>query len=301
MESAALEQRLRDHPGDLAAWHAYGDRLLEQGDARGTLIRLEQRRARVRPADRKALEREIAALAEKEQRGWDAALPQGVTVLERRYGFAAKVAVEWSEDAPALIEEALRGRFVTALQITPPVGDDDDVEEDWEEAWAEHDGEPFPSPPVEAGAFATLDLGRLVELDLSYFPLGTPGAEALAAATGKGRIETLDLRYCGLGDAGLAALAAAPDFGGVRRLRLQRNRLSAEGVRPLWSFERLTALDLRYNRIGEKGTETLLAAPFIGSLTELHLIRADVTAAGVTRLALAPQLAPALRNYWRSV
>jgi uncharacterized protein (TIGR02996 family) len=50
VQAAALEQTLRDHPDDLAAWRAYGEWLVERGDARGELIRLEQRHARTRAA-----------------------------------------------------------------------------------------------------------------------------------------------------------------------------------------------------------------------------------------------------------
>ncbi|WP_331767500.1 hypothetical protein [Embleya sp. NBC_00896] len=299
METATLEQALRDHPDDVATWRVYGDRLLAQGDARGTLIRLEQRHAHVGPVEREALAREIAALMEEHRQSWDAALPPGATVLARRYGFATKVAVEWSDDAPALIAGALEDRFVTALRIGPSadVAEDD---HDWDDCFDEEDN-PIPPPPIEAAALATLDLGRLVELDLAHLRIGDPGAQALAASTPGGRIRALDLRYCGIGDAGLAALAASPHFGDVRRLHLQRNALTAEGVRSLARFEHLVELDLRYNRIGAEGAEALLAAGFVGSLTRLLLYRGDVSDAGVRKLALAPQLSPALRNYWRSV
>jgi hypothetical protein len=230
-----------------------------------------------------------------------AALPPGVTVLESRNGFATKVAVEWSDDAPGLIEQALRERSVTALRITPPTTEvDEDDCDDWDD-WDDENDEPIPPPPVEAGALASLDLGSLVALDLSYLRLGDPGAEALAAATGTGRIEALDLRYCGIGDAGLAALAACPGFGDLRRLHLQSNGLTAEGARSLRRFAHLTELDLRYNPIGAEGADSLLAAPFIGSLTRLLLYRADVTEPGARKLALAPELPSVLRSYWRSV
>ncbi|MFD8383527.1 hypothetical protein ACFV2X_34300 [Streptomyces sp. NPDC059679] len=298
MEAVALEQTLRDHIDDLAAWRVYGDRLVEQGDARGTLIQLEQRRARTRPADREPLAREIAALVDEHQQSWDAALPPGVTVVARRYGFATTVAVEWSDDAPGLIEQALRERFVTALRITPPAEADEDDCDDWD--YDEEEDELTP-PPIEAGALASLDLSRLVALDLSYLRIGDPGAKALAAATGTGRIRALDLRYCGVGDTGLAALAASPGLGELRRLHLQSNGLTAEGVRSLRRFVHLTELDLRYNPIGAEGADALLAAPFIGSLTRLLLYRADVSDAGAQKLALAPELPSVLRSFWRSV
>ncbi|WP_255953242.1 hypothetical protein [Streptomyces odontomachi] len=302
MEAAVLEQTLRDHPDDLASWHAYGEQLVAQGDARGTLIRLEERRACARPADREALGREIDALVTEHQEAWDAALPAGVTVVARRHGFPTGVAVTLSDDAPAMIEKVLQERFVTGMRIKGVKGtDDDDDEDDWdeEEDWDEDDEEPDPRP-VDVSALATLDLGRLVELDLSYLPIGAAGA-ALLASTASSRLETLDLRYCYIGDAGVAALAASLRFDGLRRLHLQRNKLTAEGVRSLGLFGGLTELDLRYNPIGAEGAEALLEAPFIGSLKQVQLYRDDVSDEGAAKLASATQLSPVLRSYWRSV
>ncbi len=222
-------------------------------------------------------------------------------------GLPPKVAVDWTEDAPVLIEQALRERFVTGLRIAP-VGQNH-PEQDFDEE--DESGEPAEPEPVEGvGALATLNLGRLAELDLSYLTLGTFGAEALAvsaffraceAQTLTCGLRVLDLRYCRIGDSGLAALAASPGFGTLRRLHLQRNKLTAEGMRVLHRFEHLTDLDLRYNAIGAEGVEALLEAPFIGSLTRLLLYRKDVSDDGVKLLARAPQLRPALRSYWRSV
>jgi uncharacterized protein (TIGR02996 family) len=301
MDAADLEQALREHPDDLATWLVYGDWLLEQGDARGALIQLEQRRARARPADRAALDAERDALVKRHQAEWDAALPAGVTVVTRRHGFATAVAVEWNDAAPALIEQALRERFVTALRIAPP--DDDGLDsEDYEEGDFDEHGNPKPLPPLEAGALAELDPSRLVELDLSYVNLGAPGAKALAASLGRrAKLAAIDLRYCNIGNRGLAALAACPGLGGLRRLHLQRNGLTAAGVASLQRLGALVELDLRYNKIGAAGAQALLEAPFIGSLARLHLYRTDVSGAGVKKLARAAQLPPALRSYWRSV
>jgi hypothetical protein len=111
----------------------------------------------------------------------------------------------------------------------------------------------------------------------------------------------LDLRYCHIGDAGLAAVTASSLFSGVRRVHLQMNGITAEGVRSLHRFERLTELDLRYNDIRVQGAQALLDAPFAGSLTRLLLNHDDVGHDGVRTLAQAPQLPPMLRSYWRSV
>jgi len=321
-QNAPLEQTLRDRPDDLALWCSYGDWLLERGDARGELISLEQRHARARPADRDALEHQIAAVVAEHKKSWDAALPPGVTVLARRHGFATKVAVKWSDHAPVLIGQALREPFVTGLRIVPPPGPDNRREvDDWDEnyARARMEGREVDFSrlsTVDAGALATLDLGRLSGLDLSYLRIGALGAQALAvsgffraqgsgatslpAPAAAGRIEELDLRYSFVGDAGLAAIAASPVFSGVRRLHLQSNALSGAGVRSLHGFGRLEELDLRYNQIGAEGAQALAEAPFAGSLRRLLLYRSDVCDDGVSLLASAPRLPLALRSYWRS-
>jgi uncharacterized protein (TIGR02996 family) len=297
VEAAALEKTLREHPEDLASWLVYGDWLLERDDARGALIQLEHRHARVRAADRAALRREIDALVQQHQASWSAALPPGVVAQAWKYGFVTKVAVTWSEDAPELIEQALQDRFVTALRIASPApGDEDEAEDELDE-----DGEPMPSSLVEVGELATLDLSRLVELDLAYVHAGAPGAEAIAASTSLGQLAVLDLRYCGIGDGGLAALAASALAANVRCLHLQRNAITAAGVEALQGFGKLVELDLRYNELGAAGAQALLAAPFIGSLARLELYRADVSDAGAQALAHSSRLPPALRSYWRSV
>ncbi|MEU9117499.1 hypothetical protein AB0D04_38660 [Streptomyces sp. NPDC048483] len=302
MEAKAIELTLRERPDEEASWTAYSACLREQGDVRGELIRLEQRHAHARPAERDELKRHIDLLVEEHQKSWDAELPPEVTVRVRRHGFALKVAVEWSEKAPPLIEQALRGRLVTGLHIRPSE-EAEEADEDYynDEPDFDEDDLPLPPPPHETSALADLDFDGLTELSLAYFRIGDPGAEALAAAASNGRIETLDLRYCGIGDAGLTALGASPNFRNVRRLRLQRNRLTAEGVRALARFEQLEELDLRYNRIGADGAQALIEAPFVGSLKHLLLYREDVSDAGVQKLAHAPQLPTALRSFWRSV
>ncbi|MEV4253696.1 hypothetical protein AB0J52_11065 [Spirillospora sp. NPDC049652] len=303
MEIETVERRLREDPGDLDLWNVYGEWLRGQGDARGEVIRLEQRRARTSPGRTEPLDRELAALVKAHESGWDEELPEGATVLERRYGFMTRVAVEWSEDAPVEIGRVLRSPFVTALRIKSPAGEEDYWEpgEDVDE-----DGEPLPSSFVETGGFATLNLERLTELDLSYLRIGALGARTLAVSSlvrglpdAPGRLEVLDLRYCAVGDAGLAALADTAIFSGVRSLRLQRNFVTAKGVAALHRFEKLTELDLRYNQIGAEGVRTLLDAPFAGSLRRLLLHRADVGSDGAKLLAHAPQLPPALRVIWR--
>ncbi|WP_283138097.1 hypothetical protein [Rhizohabitans arisaemae] len=296
-----IEEALRARPDDFAAWHAYGDRLLRQGDARGTLIRLEQRLARTRPAVRPAVEREIADLVAEHEGRWDDGLPGRARVRSRRYGFATEVAVEWSDDVREVVEQVLCAPFVTTLRITSnAAADEDDYGDDEDSYLAVDRGELRPGR-LDLRALAGLDLGRLTELDLSYLSVGFDGAELLATLFASDRLRALDLRYCRIADTGLAALAACPHLGGLRRLHLQRNRVTAEGVRSLHRFTELTELDLRYNDLGEAGAQALLAAPFAGSLTRLWLYDSDVGRDGVRKLAQAANLPPGLRSMWRCV
>jgi uncharacterized protein (TIGR02996 family) len=303
MQATGVEEALRAHPDNLALWRAYSDWLVEHGDTRGTLIRLEQDVARIRPADRPAAESEIAELAAEHESGWDDGLPARARVLARKYGFPVAVAVEWSADVREVVEQVLRVWFVTSLRITSGEGDEDEWDEDewdedeWDEDEDEREGSPVVRPDIEA--LAGLDVGQLTELDLSYLALGPGGAQTLAASLQTSRLQALDLRYCCIGDAGLAGLAACPHLGGLRRLHLQHSKLTAEGVRHLHQFPQLTELDLRYNDIGEAGAQVLLDAPFTRSLTRLWLYNCDVGKQGVQKMAQAPELPPGLRGLWR--
>lgn len=293
-----IEEALRADPDDPAGWRAYGEWLSEHGDARGGLIMLEQRLARTRPADRPGVEREIADLVAEHEGDWEDGLPSGAQVIERRHGFAAAVAVDWSDELRDVVEQVLRSRFVTALRIRPDEATETDA---WCEEWEEwYDGD-VPQPADLVAQFAGLDLGRLTELDLRYLHIARTGAESLASLLASDRLRTLDLRYCLVEDSGLTALAASPHLRRLRTLRLQRNKLTAEGVRQLHQLPDLTELDLRYNNIGEEGAQALLDAPFVGSLTRLWLYSVDVGEKGVQKMAQATALPLGLRSLWRCV
>ncbi|GAA3850563.1 hypothetical protein [Streptomyces sedi] len=312
MYDTAEERALRECPDDPEAWQRYGHRLTEVGDARGALIRLQQRLAAgPPPATRARVEREIAALEEEHAAGRDSAVPEGVTVSSRQHGFATGLTLHWSERAPERLAEALSSHpLVTAVRLSGaadgPDGMEDDGDED-EDDWyddLDENGEPIPLPLIEAreaDALARLDLTAVTSLSCAYLRIGDAGAKALTTCTFPDVITALDLRYTALGDEGLIALAESGRFGSVTRLHLQGNALTAPGVAALASFTRLTELDLRYNAIGEQGAEALLAAPFAGSLRRLSLHRPDVSQAGARRLAHATELPLALRILWRTV
>ncbi|GAA3234644.1 hypothetical protein ACFO1B_24175 [Dactylosporangium siamense] len=301
MRVSSVEAALRDSPDDRDLWLTYSAELLERGDSRGTLIRLEL----LQDADRAAVRRDVAELVDRDEAAWDDGLPVGVRVRRRRHGFPTDVAVTWSDDVGETAAQVLSAPFVTTLRLVADAVDQDDLDDkEWDDDDYTWDGGPgVANRPgrLDLSALAGLDTGRLVELDLAYLDLGPDGAETLATAFDLGRLRALDLRYCRIGDAGLAALAGSAQLGGLRRLHLQRDRITGAGVPALHRFPALTELDLRYNAIGADGVDVLLAAPFAAGLTRLWLYGADVGSDGARALAQSARLSPALRTLWRCV
>ncbi|WP_327000733.1 hypothetical protein OHA72_37160 [Dactylosporangium sp. NBC_01737] len=305
MRVSSVEAALRNSPDDRALWHTYSDGLLERGDSRGMLIRLEQRLELLHGADRPAVQRDIAELVDRDEAAWDAGLPVGVRVRGRRHGFPTDVAVTWTDDVRETAAQVLSAPFVTTLRFVADAVDQDDLDDkEWDDddyTWEGGPGVAARPGRLDMSALTGLDTGRLVELDLAYLDLGPDGAETLATAFDLGRLQALDLRYCRIGDAGLAALAASAQLDGLRRLHLQRDRITGAGVPALHRFPALTELDLRYNAIGADGVDALLAAPFAAGLARLWLYGADVGPDGARTLARSGILPPALRTLWRCV
>lgn len=125
---------------------------------------------------------------------------------------------------------------------------------------------------VDAEGIAALtrsaNLTSLTELDLSENPLGDAGVAALAKSKHLGNLRSLVLDNVALtpspgGLAALTALLQSKHFRSLTRLSVARNTLNAEAVRALVAsplFGRLTHLDLRANRIGERGAKALASA-----------------------------------------
>ena len=292
-----IEETLRGDLDDPVALRAYGEWLSERGDARGTLIRLEQQLAVTSPTRRAPLEREIAEFV-AEHDDWPDELPPGVQVSARQHGFATEVAVEWSENLREVIEQLPAGGLIRTLRITPGSEESDEDDDDYDDF--DEDFQGGLRHPLNPEPLAGLDLGRFVELDLSYLGLGPEGAKAIATSLRTDRLREVDLRYCYIEDAGVAALTQSSHLSALRCLHLQRNKLTAEAVRSLYRLPELTDLDLRYNDIGEAGAQALTAAPFAGSLARLGLYGTDV-GDGARTLAQAAELPAGLRSIWRSI
>jgi uncharacterized protein (TIGR02996 family) len=104
---------------------------------------------------------------------------------------------------------------------------------------------------------------ELQELRLSGNRITARGTEALARSPYLGALKTLVLGGNRLGDAGVAALLAAPSY-------------------------RLEELDLRRNRLSEKGARSLAASPALSALSSLALDDNEISDAGAVALASSP-------------
>src|SRR5689334_9953218 len=92
-----IEEALRDDLDDWSAWLAYAGRLVEQGDARAEIIRLEHRRAVAGTRASPALAKEIEGLCNEHRAGWGLDLPKEATPTWRN-GFLVHVDLPLGED-----------------------------------------------------------------------------------------------------------------------------------------------------------------------------------------------------------
>lgn len=297
MSIPALEEHLRDDPDDWASWLVYGDWLLEQGDVRGELIRLEHA---VR--ERSALKADIDRLVAEHREAWLGPAPADAEIVWKN-GFIIGIALPYDDEAPATVTALLasrEARFCASLKLSPPPPDDEDFDdEDFDEEG--EDASP-PTRPGPAVALAGLDLRQLRSLAFSYCAMGLEGAVALAEAPHLEHLGSLDLRYNFIGDGGVEALSAAPRLARLTSLSLLRNDLEGAGARALARspyLSNLETLDLRYNRIGAEGARELAASPGMKKLKTLLLYPDDVEDEGKEALAQSPHLALAIRRYWK--
>ncbi len=162
------------------------------------------------------------------------------------------------------------------------------------------------APKVTAAMLARLEAGvgalcaglqqrcSLRSLDLSYIPLGEPGAQRLAAVliTRQCALTALRLDGCDLGPKGAAALAASladlTQCAPLRTLRLEYNGIGPEGTKRLAAAipqrASLQALFLGCNAIREEGARALGGA--LGTSASLRTLDVGDNALDVTGLRL---------------
>jgi uncharacterized protein (TIGR02996 family) len=293
---AALEAHIRTHPDDWPSWLVYADHLLDQGDPRGALVRLDRRLAQaLTPDERERLQRERASLVEAH--GWERLdkLRLGQARLGWRHGFL------WS----ATLGERRVTELLSHLRRSPSL-----------QLWTElvlveptplelvQLASTLPDLPVDIlratygpgdgelwGALA----GSLIELHLCKLPLWGEQLDRMLEHEGLARLSALSLEDCGVTGDAVAALAEAPTLRGLRALSLAGNRLTGPDLAWLASAPALTELvklDLSRTRLDANTLFALALAEPLNKLACIKLSGVRVSQKAVRELA---RLRPSLR------
>jgi uncharacterized protein (TIGR02996 family) len=172
---------------------------------------------------------------------------------------------------------------------------------------------------LASAPFAELEELSLEGQDQCPNSIGPEGAAILANSPYTKHIHTLQLKQTELGDAGLFALADGPGLIGLRTLDVERNGITADGVRVFKSekfaglrklvlqenaidaagcewlagaaFRELRFLDVEECEIGDDGLRALLRAPWFSGLLSLRLYDNDITDASASEFARSPAIA----------
>jgi WD40 repeat protein len=115
--------------------------------------------------------------------------------------------------------------------------------------------------------------------------LGNRLARLLAKSESLAAVDRLNLGSNGITSAGASALAQAPFMAGLESLSLESNAVHVDGVRALMTLPRLAKLDLSGNPVGDAGAAAIAEAPSARALRWLWLVRSEIGATGVRRLA----------------
>jgi uncharacterized protein (TIGR02996 family) len=147
--------------------------------------------------------------------------------------------------------------------------------------------------PALATLAASAAVGTVDDLDLSDNNLGAEGVAALGA--GKlSALRVLHLLRTRPQEDGVAALARAALFSELRSLSLGENNLgpaaAIEIANPPAATIQLRVLDLRDNRIGDRGAAALAKSPHLANLIHLDLAGSRIGDTGAKALADSPHL-----------
>ena|SRR6266545_201991 len=142
------------------------------------------------------------------------------------------------------------------------------------------------APLVASEAVAAVE-----DLDLSDNNLGADGV-AVVAGGNFPALHSLHLLRTRPQEGGVNALAAADFFPDLRSLSLGGNNLGPAAAFAIASgpAENLRVLDLRENRIGDRGATSLAESERLANLIELDLAEAQIGDAGAEALADSPHL-----------
>jgi uncharacterized protein (TIGR02996 family) len=144
---------------------------------------------------------------------------------------------------------------------------------------------------VVASLVASEAVGAVEDLDLSENTLDAEGVAALAEGH-LPALRSLHLLRTRPREDGVSALAAAEFFPELRSLSLGGNNLGPSAVFALANApaDNLRVLDLRENRVGDRGATSLAENPHLGNLVLLDLAEANIGNAGAEALADSPHL-----------
>jgi uncharacterized protein (TIGR02996 family) len=271
----ALIRGCKEAPADDAPRLVLADWLQETGDehdhARGELIRLQCRRARLAEDDPQARE-----LHDREGQ------------LKRRHG-ARWPSLLTGKVGPGVLRRGLldlrcEGRRLATKAAFALAGTE-------ALAWVDgmHLGSLTDKTLPKIAAAGLLD--GLNRLSLRHRPIRAAGAEALAKRD-LSLLTDLDLHQCWIEPRGATALARL-DLPRLARLDLAQNMIHSTGVRALASWPALAAveeLNLRTNRFESRGIDALVASPHLRRLKVLHLGNCFIGDAGAAALAEWPAL-----------
>jgi len=275
LEEAILEA-IQENPGDESSWLALADWLEEQGDARGELVRLQVRRARLPRGDPGllwvTLDRTERELLDRHAVGWLGPLYR-----------------------PALSWEFVRGLLHVEVEaeafLAEPV---ETTEARRAFAWVERLRFLGLTQSLAVALAHFPHLVHLRALDLGENPIGTEGITELTATQFLAPVERLDLHCCRIGPGGAAALGmASSQAQRLTRLVLWDNQIGDSGAALLAASSCvawLNDLDLTYNNIGDEGARALADSPHLTSLRVLDLRSNQIGDRGAEALAYSPNL-----------
>jgi uncharacterized protein (TIGR02996 family) len=238
MSIAALESQLRAQLDDWDHWLVYGDWLSDQGDERGTLVRLEHRMETeaLSPEEERALQRQMDRLVLAHGDLWKVPAIEGAE-LGWQHGFVVRARVASLRGGPyePLAELLLhpQARLLARLELRYEAMDDEGVE----------------------ALAACPGLAHVTSLDLRYNGLGDPAARALARSPYTGELAELHLHHNRLTASGVRALAESGLLGHMHTLDLRENPMGPEGARALASATGLAHLDLLHLSFADIGPE----------------------------------------------
>jgi uncharacterized protein (TIGR02996 family) len=275
-----IEAQLRRASEDDPGWDVYADYLLERGDPRGELIRLQRRAAN---NEDPALARTIAELFAAHVESWKPAA-HGLDIEHGwRHGFVSSLRVKGLASAEHMVALARvladpQARMVTALSLRFGLT----------------------ATPALAEQLDAVDLSGLLELRASYCSIGDAVVGALVRQPTLS-LHTLDLRRSGLGDDALVRLVGGATLRGLRRLYLRGNAITGKGIEALAAaaaLDSLELLDLRDNAIELGGVRALAESSVLGRLQTLQLQGCGLNWNGRTALAESTTLPRHIAAYW---